>query len=105
MGLTVPRFRGWRPGKAASIEGLGLLPHIRVWPHFDRMGGRLPDAISGLMARKSDGLTVIGVDEDTAVVGGPTEWVVQGRQRAWIIGDDGHKTPFEAGETLSTPTA
>ena len=69
------------------------------------MGGRLPDAISGLMARKSEGLTVIGVDEDTAVVGGPTEWVVQGRQRAWIIGDDGHKTPFEAGETLITPTA
>jgi cyanophycinase len=105
MGSTVPRFRGWRPGKAASVEGLGLLPHIRIWPHFDRMGGRLPDAISGLMARKSDGLTVIGVDEDTAIVGGPTEWVVQGRQRAWVIGDDGHKTPYEVGETLSTPAA
>jgi cyanophycinase-like exopeptidase len=103
MGLTVPRFRGWRPGKSASIDGLGLLPHIRIWPHFDRMGGRLPDAISGLMARKSDGLTVVGVDEDTAIVGGPTEWIVQGRQRAWVIGDDGHKTPYDVGESLTTP--
>jgi cyanophycinase-like exopeptidase len=102
MGKTVPRFRGWRPGKAASTEALGLLPHLRVWPHFDRMGGRLPDAFSGLMARKSEGLTVVGIDEDTAIVGGPTEWVVQGRRKAWIIGDDGHKTPFSAGETLTT---
>ena len=91
------------PGKPATTEALGLLPHIRVWPHFDRMGGRLPDAFSGLMARKSEGLTVVGVDEDTAIVGGPTDWVVQGRQKAWIIGDDGHKTPFSAGETLITP--
>jgi len=105
MGQTVPRFRGWRPGKSASIPGLGLLPHVRVWPHFDRMGGRLPDAMSGLMARRSAGITVVGVDEDTAIVGGPAEWVVQGRQQAWIISDDGHKQGFAAGETLHTPIA
>ncbi len=105
LGLTVPRFRGWRPGKSASIPALGLLPHLRVWPHFDRMGGRLPDAMSGLMARKSEGLTVVGIDEDTAIVGGPTEWVVQGRQSAWIIGDGGHKTGFDVGDVLITPAA
>jgi len=28
---------------------------------------------------------VVGIDEDTALVGGPHEWVVQGRQSAWRI--------------------
>jgi len=30
-------------------------------------------------------MTVFGVDEETALVGGPTEWTVQGRQSVWRL--------------------
>ena len=47
-------------------------------------------------------MTVIGVDEDTALVGGPTEWTVQGRQSAWRLTRDGREQ-FPAGTTVLTP--
>jgi cyanophycinase len=47
-------------------------------------------------------VTVIGVDEDTALVGGPTEWTVQGRQSAWRLTRDGREQ-FPAGTTVLTP--
>jgi hypothetical protein len=35
-----------------------------------------------------DNATILGIDEDTAVIGGPEEWTVQGRQSAWILHPD-----------------
>ena len=29
----------------------------------------------------------VGIDEDTALVGGPYEWTVQGRQSVWELGE------------------
>jgi hypothetical protein len=49
-----------------------------------------------------DGVSVVGIDEDTAIVGGPFEWEVQGRQSAWLF-VDGHRKEFKSGETLVTP--
>ncbi|HYN74985.1 MAG TPA: Type 1 glutamine amidotransferase-like domain-containing protein [Candidatus Limnocylindria bacterium] len=82
--------------------GLGLLPHLRVIPHFDRMLGWVPDIVTRAMLRAPEGVTVLGIDEDTALVGGPEEWVVRGRQSVWVLGD-GPRTEHVAGTALVTP--
>jgi len=48
------------------------------------------------------GVTLLGIDEETAVVGGPLEWEVYGRQSAWLF-VDGVKKEFRAGSTFFTP--
>lgn len=84
-----------------ATNGLGVLPHIRVLPHFDQMFARLPDFMTRFM-RVPEGVSVVGIDEDTAIVGGPVEWEVQGRQSAWLF-TDGHRVEHRHGETLITP--
>lgn len=100
MALTdwVPAFR--LPSHEAT-EGLGLLPHLRVLPHFDRLFARLPEIISRF-SEIPDGVVVVGIDEETALVGGPEEWVVKGRQSVWVL-DGFHRKEFRAGDRLVTP--
>ncbi len=101
MSLTswVPDLR--RPGRAAD-PGLGVLPHVRVIPHFDRFLGWMPDLVSRYLLRAPDGTSVVGVDEDTAVVWDGAAWTVGGRQSAWLLTPDG-RHGFGAGETLPLP--
>ena len=84
-----------------ATNGLGLLPHIRVLPHFDKMFAHIPDFFQRFM-KVPQGVSVIGIDEDTAIVGGPYEWEVQGRQSAWLF-VDGHRKEFIAGSEIITP--
>ena len=84
-----------------ATRGLGLLGHIRVLPHFDTMFSHLSDFFTRFM-RVPDGVHVVGIDEETAIVGGPIEWEVQGRQSAWLF-IDGHRREFAPGSTLVTP--
>jgi cyanophycinase-like exopeptidase len=84
-----------------ATSGFGLLPHIRVLPHFDKMFARLPDFMTKFM-KVPEGVSVVGIDEDTAIVGGPFEWEVQGRQSAWLF-IDGHRVAYVHGQTLVTP--
>ncbi|HEY7175171.1 MAG TPA: Type 1 glutamine amidotransferase-like domain-containing protein [Micromonosporaceae bacterium] len=88
--------RGGRPG-------LGLLPRLRVIPHFDRMLGWIPDLLTRPMFRPPDGVTLVGVDEETALVGGPDEFVVAGHQSAWVLGD-GRRRQLAVGEKLVVPS-
>jgi cyanophycinase-like exopeptidase len=82
--------------------GLGLLPHLRVIPHFDTFVARIPDLVARFLTPDGPAVTVIGVDEDTALVGGPVEWTVQGRQSAWRLTQDGREQ-LPAGTTVLTP--
>jgi hypothetical protein len=60
----VPDFRHPRAG---GVEGLGVVPDIRVLPHFDRYAKWVPDfAMRPLVA---PGSYIVGIDEDTALVG------------------------------------
>lgn len=68
-----------------SVPGLGVVPGLAVIPHFDRLGARLLQAAGQLDDR--GGAVRLGIDEGTAVVGGPTSWRVLGRQSAWVLGD------------------
>jgi cyanophycinase len=96
-------FSGWVPSVrrpfGAGGEGLGLLPKICVLPHFDRYFGRLPGlALKGLV-RSGEGITMVGVDEDTALVGGPEEFTVMGRSSAWMF-EGAKRVRVGTGETL-----
>jgi cyanophycinase-like exopeptidase len=82
--------------------GLGLLPHLRVIPHFDKMLGWAPDLLTRVLVHAPAGVTVLGIDEDTALVGGPHEWQVLGRQSVWTLGH-GHRVEHPAGSQLRTP--
>jgi hypothetical protein len=65
-----------------------VLPWLRVLPHFDRMRSWAPDLAVRAAAGAPPGTTVIGIDEDTAIVdltGGGRSWQVHGRQQAWIL--------------------
>ena len=84
-----------------ATSGLGLLPHIRVLPHFDQMFARLPDFLTRFI-KVPAGVSIVGIDEDTAIVGGPYEWEVQGRQSAWLF-INGHRQEFKSGQELITP--
>ena len=97
FGATVKGLR--KPFRGAE-QGLGVTPGLHVIPHFDRLAGRMPDFILNAVTDSAPGVTVIGVDEQTALVGGPDEWVVQGRQQVWVLSGDGRKS-HAAGERLT----
>jgi cyanophycinase-like exopeptidase len=102
MALTswVPEFR--RP-TAAAHPGLGVVPRLRVIPHFDRMSRWIP-GLSHFAARHlPEGVTLVGIDEETAIVSEDPDlarWVVRGRQRAWVLAPGGRRA-LEAGEELA----
>lgn len=91
----IPALRLHSPRES---RGLGVLPHIRVLPHFDKMFGWIPD-LALRMLDVPDGVHVIGIDEETALVGGPYEWEVQGRQSVWLI-QNGHREEFTSGSQI-----
>lgn len=85
--------------------GLGVLPHLRVLPHFDKMLGWAPDLLTRAVLRPPAGVTVLGIDEETALVdltGAGHAWQVHGRQQVWTLGN-GPRCGHQAGTTLPTP--
>jgi cyanophycinase len=97
--------RPWRP----ATEGLGLVPMIEVLPHFDRFASWMPDLVVRRVAAAPPGVQVVGIDEDTALVGGldgwdggldgrrgepaspGTTWRVHGRQSVWLLEPGGRR--------------
>jgi cyanophycinase len=100
LSAWAPRMRSLVGGKVPA--GLGLVPHVRVIPHFDKMLGWMPDLLRNALLHTPEGAMLIGIDEDTALVGGPHEWTVQGRQSVWVL-NDGARQEHKPGTTLSTP--
>jgi cyanophycinase len=92
----VPSLR--RPGSPPE-PGLGLLPQVRVVPHFDRFSSR-GGARDWLMTEDA-GVTVLGIDENTALVGGPGSWAVHGRGQVHDLSSG--LGPYRAGATLTLP--
>jgi cyanophycinase len=54
--------------KSHHSEGLGLLTGIEVIPHYDKMLGWLPDRVTSFIARSVSTATLLGIDENTALV-------------------------------------
>jgi hypothetical protein len=44
----------------------------------------------------------LGIDEETAIVGGPSYWTVKGRSSAWRL-SDGEREQLVHGTSITTP--
>jgi cyanophycinase len=97
---SAPDVRGGR--RMATEPASNLVEHVTVIPHFDRMAQWNPGMVEQAQAQLQPGFHLVGVDEDTALVGGLTEWTVMGRQRVTVFGADG-TTQFTHGQRLSLP--
>lgn len=92
---------GWRPG-------LGLAAGLAVLPHFDRLSRFLSEQLlREALALAPPGVTVVGIDEDTALVrlprtgDGAQAWEVMGRQSVSVFDAQGRATSYRAGEPVS----
>jgi len=89
---VIPAFR-----KAAG-DALGLIEGISVIPHYDHFGKLMKPAV-----RVHDRqVTLVGLDEDTALHGGPTEWKVYGNGSVHVTGPGRHEV-FSHGDHLTLP--
>lgn len=84
--------------RSAGVAGLSVVPQVRVLPHFDRWGGRMPDLLLRPFIRHDS--TLLGIDEDTAVVHSEGQWHVSGRQSAWVISGTG-RLEYPPGATIA----
>lgn len=79
--------------------GLGLLPDWHVIPHFDRFQEWEPAMVERVLGRMPDGSTLVGIDEETALVSMNGSWEVHGRQAVWLI-TQGGRTAYVAGDRV-----
>lgn len=88
-GFLQPPF-GWQ-------DALGYVAGIVVLPHYDAMPETL---VVPLALAAPDGAVVVGIDEDTAVVGRDSVWQVRGRGRL-TVWRGSHRRRYRAGSTVS----
>jgi cyanophycinase len=108
-GLSLQPRRLWTVDGASRAEtwypALGLVPGVAVLPHFDRWMARMGDpTLKQLAASLPDGVALIGVDEDTALVRldgcQPTAWQVMGRKGVSVIDAERGQTRHHAGDAV-----
>ena len=92
----VPRIRLPLPFPLRWADGLGLVPGVAVLPHYDAM----PEAVAAVLALQAPrGGVVMGIDEDTAVVGRDGVWQVHGRGRI-TVWRGRHRERYRRGEAF-----
>jgi cyanophycinase len=92
----IPSFR-----LAGTQEGFGILPASFIVPHFDAIPAMFKPLIYALKSQLKQGERMIGVDEDTALVGTlGGEWQVMGRSRAHVFFRN-ESISYESGQTLT----
>ena len=88
--------RGRAPWPLRWGTGLGLVAGAAVLPHYDAW----PEPMTALMALQAPrGVTVLGIDEDTAVVGSDGTWLVHGRARV-TVWRGRHRERYRDGDTF-----
>jgi cyanophycinase-like exopeptidase len=91
----IPHFR---LSRAKPTQGFGLLKEVRVIPHFDKFFKWIPDSAAKHLLDLPGDSTLIGIDEDTAVVRRANQdWQVWGKGKLHLLKG---QTPgqFGAGE-------
>lgn len=109
LGSAMLRVREVAAGGAPRwVTALGVARGIAVMPHFDRMSGFVgAEVFQRIIASAPAGMTLVGVDEDTALVSGgeagTMRWHVRGRQTVSVYDEHAHRTVYQQGETISLP--
>ena len=94
----VPHFR---LSRAKPTQAFGLLKEVRVIPHFDKFFKWIPDSAAKHLLDLPGDSTLIGIDEDTAVVRRANQdWQVWGKGKLHLLKG---QTPgqFGAGEFVN----
>lgn len=95
LAKRMPRFR-----IAQTQTGFGILPVEFVIPHFDAIPAMFKPLTFTLRRQLRDGERMVGVDEDTALVGRlGGEWKVMGRSRVHVFTRKGEQI-YESGQSL-----
>jgi cyanophycinase-like exopeptidase len=89
--------------RRSGVAGLGLVRHMAVIPHFDQLERWVPGATSWAVEATPPEVHLVGIDEDTAIVGGPHEWRVMGRLTARLLRTPDGPATYVDGEVLSLP--
>jgi cyanophycinase len=95
LAKRMPSFRLMK-----TQEGFGLVPAEYIVPHFDAIPAVWKPMITLLQKQLKEGQRLIGIDEDTALVGCfPGEWKVMGKSEVHIFSKAG-KTTYRSGEIV-----
>jgi cyanophycinase len=88
--------RGVLPWPLRWGRGLGFVEAVAILPHYDAW----PEPVVALMALQAPrGVAVLGIDEDTAIVGREGSWQVQGRARV-TVWRGRHRERFRRGDVF-----
>jgi len=91
----IPRFR-----ISGTAEGFGIVPAKFIVPHFDAIPAMFRPLAFGLRKQLEIGQRMIGVDEDTALVGTlDGEWRVMGRSKVHIYTREG-VNEYKSGQSV-----
>jgi cyanophycinase-like exopeptidase len=90
------------PQHRRAANGLGLIPGLAVIPHFDQMERWRPGALEWFASWQPPGTTLLGIEEETAVVALPGRWQVQGTGSVWVLAAGGN-TRYGAGAEVPLP--
>ena len=85
------------PGTA---NGLALLPGLAVVPHFDSIRHWHADALTRFVRWRPEGTTLVGIDDDTALLRTAAGWRVRGTGSVWVFDEEDERTGYRAGETV-----
>ena len=101
MGEHIPDFRTLGIRQKAAF---GMLRGATIFPHFDRMMQWRKMLVPLLQSRLKTAEFVLGIDEDTALVGSPgAAWKVMGRQQVYVITKSEVKT-YSSGLDVILPS-
>ncbi len=91
------------PEHPRVANGLALVPDLAVIPHFDQMERFRPGALEWFASWQPAGTTLLGIDEDTALVWMDGRWQVLGVGAVWVL-DATLPTRFVAGDDVPVPS-
>jgi cyanophycinase len=103
LGSFTIRVRDAMTGNTPKwVPAMGLVHEVAVLPHFDRMRGFMGnDVFGGIIKTAPAHVTVVGIDEDTALVKLHDAWQVMGRQTVTLFDREGNPQRFAGGDTVS----
>ena len=100
LGQSMPDFR--RVG-LGTVNAFNIVPAAYILPHFDAIPAIWKPFILALTKRLKNGDTLLGVDEETALIGkldGREAWQVHGHKTVSLFTRDG-KRVFAVGEEVN----
>ena len=88
------------------LPGFGVAPGIVLMPHFDRVADFAgAEMFRAILAAAPPDTTLVGVDEDTALVHLPSDakqrWRVIGRQTVSVFDREGGRAIYRAGDAVA----